>query len=149
MKINKEIKMVKQEVTTYIAEDGQVFSTEFDCLKHEEELEKKRRIEEAEKLRIEKLDNMIPINYDGLPNDNNCFNWYKLNTKEDFETLIEAYRNGNLEEPENFPALYCVETCGYEPYEDESYSYDLVTCKTCTEKFWETLGYKVVLTKKY
>jgi len=149
MKINKEIKMVKQEVTTYIAEDGQVFSTEFDCLKHEEELEKKRRIEEAEKLRIEKLDNMIPINYDGLPNDNNCFNWYKLNTKEDFETLIEAYRNGNLEEPENFPTLYCVETCGYEPYEDESYSYDLVTCKTCTEKFWETLGYKVVLTKKY
>lgn len=149
MKINKEIKMVKQEVTTYIAEDGQVFSTEFDCLKHEEELEKKRRIEEAEKLRIEKLDNMIPINYDGLPNDYNCFNWYKLNTKEDFETLIEAYRNGNLEEPENFPTLYCVETCGYEPYEDESYSYDLVTCKTCTEKFWETLGYKVVLTKKY
>ena len=83
---------------------------------------------------------MIPINDDALPNDNNCFYWYKLNTKEDFEILIKAYRNGNLDEPEHFPTLYCVETCGYKPYEDESYSYDLATCKTCTEKFWEELG---------
>lgn len=149
MEIKKDIKIIEQEITTYISEDGKIFSTKLDCLKYEEEVENKDRIKEAEKLRIEKLDNMIPINDDALPNDNNCFYWYKLNTKEDFEILIKAYRNGNLDEPEHFPTLYCVETCGYKPYEDESYSYDLATCKTCTEKFWEELGYKVVLTKKH
>ena len=41
MEIKKEIKIIEQEITTYISEDGKIFSTKLDCLKYEEEVENK------------------------------------------------------------------------------------------------------------
>lgn len=142
MKIKEETKVVEQKVIIFVAEDGIEFTTERECKEYEEKQILKGLIEEAEKLRIEALDESLPLSDDGLMNDCNTFRWYKLESEEDFETLNKAYGNG-LSKPKHFPEVMCVETVGYEAYMDDAYSYDMTTCRTITENFWKKLGYKV------
>lgn len=142
MKIKEEIKLVERKVFTFVAEDGKEFTTEKECKDYEGKQIFKALIEEAEKLRIEEMDEDIPLSNDGLMNECNTFRWYKLESEADFETLNRAYGNG-LIKPEHFPEVMCVETVGYEAYMDDAYSYDMTTCRTITENFWKKLGYKV------
>ena len=146
MKIKEETKLVEQKVFTFVAEDGTEFTTEKECKDYEEKQIFKALIEEAEKLRIEEMDEDIPLSDDGLMNECNTFRWYKLKNEADFETLNKAYGNG-LSKPEHFPEVMCVETVGYEAYMDDAYSYDMTTCRTITENFWKKLGYKVTFEK--
>lgn len=142
MKVREEVKMIEQKVFTFVADDGVEFITEKECKDYEERQIFKALIEEAEKLRIEEMDEDIPLSNDGLMNECNTFRWYKLENETDFETLNKAYGNG-LNKPEHFPEVMCVETVGYEAYMDDAYSYDMTTCRTITENFWKKLGYKV------
>lgn len=142
MKIKEETKLVEQKIFTFIAEDGTEFTTEKECKYYEEMQILNALIEEAEKLRIEEMDEYIPLSNDGLMNKCNTFRWYKLENETDFETLNRAYGN-ELRKPEHFPEVMCVETVGYESYMDDAYSYDMTTCRTITENFWKKLGYKV------
>ena len=142
MKIKEETKLVEQKVFTFVAEDGTEFTTEKECKDYEEKQIFKALIEEAEKLRIEEMDEDIPLSNDGLMNECNTFRWYKLDNEADFETLNKAYGN-ELSKPEHFPEVMCVETVGYEAYMDDAYSYNMETCKKITESFWKELGVKV------
>ena len=143
MKIKEETKVIEQKVLTFIAEDGIEFETEKECKDYEAKLAMKDLIDEAEKLRINELDDNIPLSNDGLVEENNVFRWYKLESEADFEILNKAYAH-DLRKPEHFPEIMCVETVGYEAYMDDAYSYDMTTCKSITESFWKKLGYKVV-----
>ena len=147
MRIETEIKMVEQEIVKYIAEDGLIFESECECKKYEEKQILQELIKQAEKLRMKELDDQIPLSDDGLMNENNTFRWYRLENQKDFKTLNKAYGN-QLEEPKNYPEIMCVETDGYEAYLDDAYSYDMTTCKTITENFWEKFGYKVTFERE-
>lgn len=142
MKIVEKKEMVEQITVTYVAEDGKECSSESECKKHEAKIIHKRLIKAAEKFRIKGMDDTLPLSNDGTMNENNSFRWYKLESEADFETVNKAYAN-SLKKPENYPEIMCVETVGYEPYEDDAYSYDMSTCRTVTEEFWKKLGYKV------
>lgn len=52
------MKIKKQVIYTYIAEDGKEFDSQADCVLHEKELAHEKSIEEAEKLRIKELDGL-------------------------------------------------------------------------------------------
>jgi len=140
------MKKIEKKYEVYVAKDGANFSTEDACVKYELQLEEKekqkKKIEAAEKLRIENLDEQMPLSSDGLVNEDNTFRWYRLQNRNDFAILNEAYRF-SLREPETYPEILCVETCGHEAYMDDAYSYDITTCKKITEEFWEKLGFKV------
>ena len=146
MEIKKEKKLVEQEITTYIATDGEEFDTERDCKKHEARLRHKQLIEKAEKLRIKDLDGKFPIDDNALPYFENYFIWYKVETIEDFKVIENAYDN-KLEAPEIYPEIICVETNENEEYEGDVYTYTLSDMKASTEFFWSRLGYKVKLEK--
>lgn len=100
MKIVEKKEMVEQITITYVAEDGMEFSSESECKKHEASILRKKLIEEAEKLRIPKLDDRLPLSNDGTMNENNSFRWYKLESEADFKTVNKAYAN-SLKKPEN------------------------------------------------
>ncbi len=144
IKVKEETKSIEQKIISYIADDGTEFKTEKECKGYEQKKIFKELIEAAEKLRIAELDEQMPLSDDGLMNENNTFRWYKLKNKEDFETVDKAYGNA-LREPKIYPEVMCVETCGYEAYMDDAYSYDMTTCKEITENFWKKLGYKVAI----
>ena len=142
MKIREKKEVVEKIVCTYIAEDGKEFISEYECKKYEKDLEKKAAIEAAEKFRIPELDDKLPLDYD--VNENNSFRWYKLSKKDDFDAVNKAYAN-SLQAPSHYPEIMCVETVGYEPYEDDGYSCTLTGLKAITEEFWQMMGFKVTL----
>ena len=63
MKIKEETKLVEQKVFTFVAEDGTEFTTGKECKDYEEKQIFKALIEEAEKLRIEEMDEDIPLSH--------------------------------------------------------------------------------------
>lgn len=142
------MKIKKQVIYTYIAEDGKEFDSQADCVLHEKELAHEKSIEEAEKLRIKELDGLIPLSNDGLMNECSIFRWYKLKSGEDFDILEKAY-GSIFGEPEQYPDIVCIETVGYELYEDDSYSYNMETCKEVTERYWKKLGYEVTFKRLF
>lgn len=139
MKVEKQI--IEQEIFVYVAEDGKRFKTERECKQYETECVLKKQIEMAEKLRIVKLDEFIPLSNQEF-NENNTFVWYEVKNKEDFDALNKAYAY-ELKEPSLYPEIICVETTGYEAYMDDAYGYNLRDLKQTTEDFWEKFGYKV------
>lgn len=142
MTIREEEKVVKTMISVFVADDGKEFTSKYECEKYEEKQKKNKAVEQAETLRVSSLDDLMPITTDGLPNENNTFRWYLLENEKDFETVNNAYA-GTLGKPPAYPEIMCVETCGYEAYMDDAYSYDMAACRTTTEEFWKKLGYKV------
>lgn len=148
MKVKKETKMVEQTITLYVAEDGKEFKSEHECRKYEEKKILESLIEKAEELRIKELDNCLPLTCNGLVNECNVFIWYKLESKEDFDIVESAYGYRScFSKPNTYPEVMCVETCGFEPYEDDSYNYNMEEIKGITKAFWKMLGYNVALEK--
>lgn len=142
MKIKESKKIIEQTICTFVAEDGKEFDSQYECMKYEKEQEKKAAIEAAEKLSMSELDDKLPLSYD--VNENNSFRWYKVENKEAFDTVNKAYAN-SLQAPSHYPEIMCVETTGYEPYEDDAYSCTLTGLKATTEEFWQMMGFKVTL----
>lgn len=85
-----ETKAIIQEVPVYIADDGTEFNTEAECRDYEVKNEMKPKIEKAEKLRIIKLDNVMPLIDEEL-NEDHTYIWYKLTNENDFRIVNEAY----------------------------------------------------------
>lgn len=146
MEVKKEKRVVEVTETTYVAVDGQEFATERDCLQYEAKLELQKRIEDAEQFRIKKLDERMPLSLEEA-GENNTFRWYEVRSKEEFDILNKAYKD-SIAAPANYPELICVETCGYEAYMDDAYSYNVTGLKKETKNFWETMGYEVTFEKK-
>lgn len=145
--IEKYVKqLVEEEREIYVADDGKEFKTKRECISYEKNLEKERKIEAAERLRISDLDEFVPLSTDGLVNENNTFRWYKVKNEEEFNILNRAYLN-NLQ-PDNYPEIICVETVGIEPYMDDAYDYHTSRMMENTKNFWEKLGYKVAFEKE-
>ena len=143
MKIKEETKVVKTKV--YIAEDGEEFSTERECRSHENKLNLKRTIELAEMLRIEELDELLPLTVDEI-NENNTFRWYKVDNRKEFDILCEACRE-QFEYPDCYPEIVCIETVGYKAYDDDCYIYCLSRLKRSAEDFYKRLGYNITFEK--
>lgn len=142
MTIREEEKVVKTKISVFVADDGKEFTSKYECEKYEEKQKKNKAVEQAETLRVSSLDDLMPITTDGLANENNTFRWYRLENEKDFKVVNNAYA-GTLGKPSAYPEMMCVETCGYEAYMDDAYSYDMATCRATTEEFWKKLGYKV------
>lgn len=140
-----KVKVVTTEVKVYIATDGKEFESQWACEQYEKSLGRGEAIAEAEKLRIHRLDNLVPLLPDGA-NPDNVFRWYNLTSEDDFRVL-EIACGDYIREPELYPDLYCVETCGYDPYDGDAYGCSLTECKREAESLWQWLGYKVTFEK--
>ena len=148
MRVKEETKMVEQTVTLYVAEDGTEFKSEHECRKYEEAKALEVFIEKAEVLRIKEFDDYLPLTCNGLTDDCNVFRWYKLESKEDFDIVESAYGYRScFSKPNSYPEVMCVETVGFEPYEDDSYNYNMEEIKGVTKEFWKMLGYNVEFEK--
>lgn len=150
MKIRKEVETIKREIEIYVADDGTEFYSSVKCMKYEAELKRKKLLEAAKSLEIEDLENVLPINTDGLPNENNYFTWYKIKDAEDFEivnNLYNLYNNSlqTLQTLDSYPEIICVETDGCD--NDDAWMVKLTDCKRDTEDFWRKLGYEVTFKK--
>jgi hypothetical protein len=116
MKVNNEKKVIEQVITTYISDDGKVFSNEKQCKDYEKSLKSK---ELEERLNLIKQTNCVPPHADS---DHN-YVWFYITNKEDINT-IENYYNGlndynDVEiEVKSFPSWYGIE----EGYEDEAWT---------------------------
>ena len=143
MEIREETKVIINKV--YVAVDGEKFGTERECRVYEQKLALKEKIEEAEKLRIEDLDEQLPLVCSEM-SENNTFRWYKINNREDFDTLCEACKK-YWNYPINYPEIVCVETVGYYAYKDDCYIYYLSELINGAKEFYEMFGYKITFEK--
>ena len=110
--VEKYVKqLVEVEREVYVTDDGKEFKTERECINYEKNLLKEREIEAAEKLRIPDLDEFLPLDTDGLVNDNNTFRWYKVRSEEEFNILNAAYEEA-LTKPDNYPEIICGQNDG-------------------------------------
>ena len=138
---------VEEEREFYVADDGNEFETERECIFYESNLEKERKIKAAEKLRLHNYDDVLPLSTDGCVNENNIFRWYKVKNEDDFNILNAAYKEA-LTRPEKYPEIICVETAGYEPYIDDPYDWHMSNMMEDTKEFWNDLGYEVTFKKE-
>ena len=153
MKVEREKIMVEQTVIKYIANDGREFLREEDCERYEKKLRRDMKIREAEKLRIRKLDGVVPITRELEANNDHKFIWYKVNCEDDFKIITEAYNDNRYNENEFFgsvayPNILCVESNGFLQYTGDAYGYWLDEMRSATETFWTSFGYRVTLEKE-
>ena len=149
MRTEKKTKMVEITETKYIADDGRKFASEKECKDYEKSEKRKNFIEEAEKLRIKDLEDLMPLVLDETL-EYHEYRWYKLQNKNDYNILSETYSGIYFDEPASYPAIMCVETYDYycDEYDGDAYSFTLDKCKEDTIKFWERQGYKVTIKKE-
>ena len=150
MKVEREKIMVEQTVIKYIANDGREFLREEDCERYEKKLWRDMKIREAEKLRIRKLDGVVPITRGLEVNEDNGFIWYKVNCEADFKIIVEAYDNryNDFLSSATYPNILCVESNGFLRYTGDACGYWLDEMRSATETFWTSLGYRVTLEKE-
>lgn len=134
------------ENVEYISEDGIRFKDKKECIAHETRLHQENIRNISPSIQIPEWDEMIPLSFDGSVNGDNTFRWYRLHNEEDFQILNAAYHK-QLNVPRKYPEIICVETCGFDAYEDYPSTYDMTTCLEKTKAFWEKLGYHVAFTK--
>ena len=108
------------------------------------------KLEEAEKLRIRKLDGVVPITRVLEVNEDHKFIWYKVNCEADFKIIVEAYDNryNDFFGSVTYPNILCVESNGFLQYTGDACDYWLDEMRSTTETFWTSLGYKVTLEKE-
>ena len=140
MVVRTEKRMVEVFDTTYVANDGTEFKTEFTCLDYEKQLAENAFKAKANELRIPKFDGTYPLDVDGqYISDNHAHTWYQVNTEEDLNTLEDVY--GGIGKPCSYPDIVCIETDDY--YTDDCWSYWLSDMKKSTVAFWKAFGYEV------
>lgn len=120
----------------YIAEDGKEFDDEAQCKNYEENIM-------IERLQIKRLNGVVPLTIiDGEVNFDNKFIWYKVNNKEELNSLKEEYaiEKGDLA-INIFPEIICIEDDDH----DNPPTYTLSDIKRLTKKFWGKMGYDLEL----
>ena len=149
--MREEMRTELREITVkkYIADDGTEFEYKSDCETYERNLSLKKYIEQANNMRIKELDDVIPLDCNGMAEENSNFRWFPLNNKGDYNIVLKAYADGSLPIPKEYPTILCVESSSYyeEEYNEDCYGYLLENIMADTKKFWEKLGYKVEITK--
>lgn len=143
MKIEKGIKVIKQEFVSYVSEDGISFESEESCLLYEKELKRKQYLAEAEKFLIKDLERTIPIDDTGFADVDSYYHWYALENENDFRILNMAY-DESFACPKNFPEIMCVEENGFSAFHTDTLS----ELKERTTRFWKKLGYGVIFERK-
>ena len=147
MKVKREVRTIEKAVMVYTAEDGKEFFSERECREYENQTLLAPKIAAAEKLRIEELNGVIPlVDYEAVA-EYSTYSWYEVKNEEEYEVLDDAY-GGDVCVPKNYPEIICMESTGGEAYMGDSYCYMLSEIRETTEKFWEKMGYEVMLTKK-
>lgn len=142
-------KIITIEKHVYVAEDGTEFYDEVQCKQYEKRLQQKQEeekaLKKAKELEITELDEVMPLDDNGYPNDNWYFKWYKLNSVEDFQIIEKAY-NESFSKPEEYPVIMCVESEAL--YEGGSaYNYLLPDIMRDTKLFFDKFGYDVKFKK--
>ena len=150
MKVKREKIMVEQTVTKYIANDGREFLREEDCERYEKKLRRDVTLREAEKLRIRKLNGVVPITREFGVIQNHRFAWYEVNCEDDFKIITDAYniRPNEFFGPVAYPNILCVESNGFVEYAGDAYGYWFDEMRSATKTFWKSLGYRVTLEKE-
>ena len=150
MEVKREKIMVEQTVIKYIANDGREFLREENCERYEEKLRRDVKLEEAEKLRIRKLDGVVPITRGLEVNEDHRFAWYKVNCEDDFKIITDAYnsRSNEFFGPVAYPNILCVESNGPLEYTGDAYGYWFDEMRSATKTCWKSLGYRVILEKE-
>ena len=87
-KIIKKEKTIEVDVAVYISDDGKIFENKKECLEYEAE-----QMETVVKeLRIDKLNNILPLNTNGFPNENSSYSWYVVKNLKDIENIEKYYQ---------------------------------------------------------
>lgn len=149
MRTENKIKLVEITETKYIADDGREFASARDCEWYEKQKERKCLIDEAEKLRIKELEDLMPLVLDEIM-EHHEYRWYRIQNENDYNILSEAYSGNYFGELASYPAIMCVETydCYCDDYDGDAYNFTLDQCEEDTIKFWEKQGYKVKIEKE-
>jgi len=144
--MRKEKRKVEIEKNVWVAEDGKEFSNESECKSYEFNLKVERNREKAEKYRIHELDDILPLDNEGLIEENSQYRWFQVHSKEQFEVLNNAY-GGEIPKPLYYPEMVCIEYTGYEWGEGDVWGYLLSNIKRKSDEFWGKMGYKMKLEK--
>ena len=131
--------MIEEEYEVFIADDGTSFSTKSECIEYERNIKRKP----ISKLRIEKLDGLVPLT-DGMTCDSNEFYWYKVKNEDDFNTL-DSYYEGKVCEPKAYPNILCLEVSEWYVNDNlnfDVYSYELTDIMDSIKEFMDKFGYK-------
>lgn len=152
MKKETKSRMIEEKYEVFVAEDGTTFDTASECVNYEKKRKQWKFIEEAEKLRIEKLNNVMPVT-DIEHREDNKYSWYTIRNKGDLDLIAKACGYHNFDEASpieiNCPEILCVETLDYaEEYEGEIYCYTLSSIMENIKEFMEEFGYKVEFEKE-
>lgn len=132
----KTMKYVETEVDVFVANDGKQFETEQECLDYEAQLEEREK--RRAQLLIPELDDLLPLSNDLDNGYDHTYQWYRVNSKDDFELLNENYRYA-LVEPEVYPDIICVQE-----YADDYVTYLLTDLISDINKFLNHFGYQAV-----
>lgn len=137
MKMSKKI--VEKEVTVFIADDGNEFMTMEDCIKHEGLMERLQYITAADKMLIPKLNNLIPLNNDGIIEAGFPTRWYKVNSDADINTLSLAYGK-DFYKLDKYPEIVCIVSREDTLYSSNCVQYTLSLCKAMASSFWDVMN---------
>lgn len=137
MKIVERKEVIEKVINTYIAKDGKEFNNERDCLWYERRLEVEESRNEADRFKIESMDNCIPINTNDFMSESSYYRWYKVENENDLHLLEKAYEI-KLTVPKTYPEIICIEE-----YDTDCYDYYMSNMFEVTKRFWKNLGYEI------
>lgn len=137
MKVRKEVVMVKQSITVYVAEDGREFDTKEECELHEKRMKREALVEKAKKFCVQGLKNVMPL-VNQQTSEESVYDWFHVKDREMFLFLKELFRLDG-EYNGNYPALLCVEFVD-EEYGTDAYLYTMEDCINSTKDFWKKFG---------
>ena len=147
MEIRTKTRMVEEEVRTYIACDGTEFSFESECLRYEEKLRREESIDKIQELRIDNLNDLMPLTNDGYTEEHYIYTWFEIEDEEDYENLKAAFTGNNFPDELSYPEKVCVETNNEYDYDADSYLYTLNGVIENAKDFFEKFGLEMELRK--
>lgn len=137
--MRKELRKKIVNVAVYIANDGNLFDNEIECLKYEESIAKEKLVVNTKNLLVEKLCHM-PC--DGIERyERNIFDWYKINNKQELALINELY-NSDLE-IHSFPEYVCIEHSDTDVL--DGFVSTLQECEDYVKQFFKAFDKKVIV----
>lgn len=139
----------------FVADDGQEFATEYECVAYEGRLKRneemvalKEKLCKIEKIYSEKKSDIIPIGLD-LVIDSYKHDWYVLKDDEEKAVIEKLY--GTEINCASYPIIIAVETLADDEdyyFGDEAYIYKLEDSISYAKKFFDIMGYDVEIKKR-
>ena len=147
MEIRTKKRIVEEDVRTYIACDGTEFSFENECLRYEEKLRREESIDKIQELRIDNLNDLMPLTNDGYTEEHYIYTWFELEDEEDYENLKAAFTGNYFPDELSYPEKVCVEINNEYDYDSDSYLYTLNDVIENAKDFFERFGLEMELRK--